>query len=80
MRRLFAVIRNVEILGEATSHVDATTRKQEKAIPWNQMKGMRNKVAHEYFGVDQEILLYTIQEDLPEVQKALKEIVSRESA
>ena len=70
-----AVIRNIEIIGEAASNVPENIQEQYVDIPWYQMKGMRNILIHEYFGVDIEVLWRTIQEDLPslkiKIQKAL---------
>ncbi len=55
-----AVIRNFEIMGEAAAHAPEEFKKQHPEIPWAKVIGMRNKVAHEYFGVDAEIIWKTI--------------------
>ena len=60
-----AVIRNIEIIGEAATHLPEDFKEQHADIPWYQMKGMRNMLIHEYFGVDIDVLWKTIQEDLP---------------
>jgi uncharacterized protein with HEPN domain len=60
-----AVIRNIEIIGEAATHLPEEFKEQHTDIPWYQMKGMRNMLIHEYFGVDIDVLWKTIQEDLP---------------
>ena len=67
-----AVIRNLEIIGEVASRIPKETREQYPEIPWVDMIGMRNKVIHEYFGVDLEILWRTIEEDLPILEKQIK--------
>lgn len=51
-----AVIRNVEVIGEASSHLPDEVLEQYKDIPWHLMRGIRNILAHEYFGVDLEII------------------------
>jgi uncharacterized protein with HEPN domain len=59
-----AVIRNFEIIGEASHHVPEEIRKQHPDIPWQILKDFRNKVAHEYFGVDHAIVWRTIHQRL----------------
>ena len=66
-----AVIRNIEIIGEASSHLPEEVQRQFEDIPWNMMKAIRNILAHEYFGVDLEIIWKTIREDLPDLKKRL---------
>jgi len=51
-----AVIRNFEIIGEAASRLDADFKVSHKEVPWHQLKGYRNRLIHEYFGVDYEIV------------------------
>lgn len=60
-----AVVRNFEIIGEAVRNIPSKVKLSNSDIPWEKMISMRNKVIHEYFGVDEEILWKTIQEDLP---------------
>jgi len=47
-----AVIRNLEVIGEAASHMPIEIQEQFRDVPWEMMKGIRNILAHEYFGVD----------------------------
>lgn len=72
-KTLYAVIRCLEVLGEAVKKVPAHIRKEYPAIAWREIAGMRDKLIHEYFGVDVETLWDTIQEDL----SPLKDIVSK---
>lgn len=51
-----AVIRNLEIISEAATHIPDDTQRQYPDIPWYQMKGMRNMLIHEYFGADLDVL------------------------
>lgn len=69
-----AVIRNLEIIGEAANKIPENIRKRYETIPWHKMISMRHKVIHEYFGVDPEILWKTIKEDLPNLKKLFKKI------
>src|SRR3989338_7386831 len=66
-----AVVRNLEIIGEAANKMPAEFKSKHKDIPWKKIVGMRNKVIHEYFGVDWEILWDTIKEDIPKLKKQI---------
>jgi len=60
-----AVIRSFEVIGEATKKIPAPFKKKHPSIPWKKMAGMRDKMIHEYFGVDLDILWQTAKEDIP---------------
>ena len=68
-----AVIRNFEIIGEAAKQVPGQIKSLYKDVPWKEMAGMRDKVIHEYFGVDLDIVWKTIKR-LPDLKKLLKNI------
>jgi uncharacterized protein with HEPN domain len=68
-----AVIRNIEIIGEASTHVPAEVQTLFPNIPWRKMRGIRNILVHEYFGVDVEVLWRTVQEDLPGLKVLLSD-------
>jgi len=68
-----AVIRNLEIIGEAASHIPQEVEGQYSDVPWKEMRGIRTILAHEYFGVDLEVIWKTIQDDLPTVRKKLED-------
>ena len=69
-----AVVRNIEIVGEAAKNLSEEYQEQYPKIPWSQIMATRNKVVHEYFGVDLEILWETIKEDLPALKKQIQKI------
>ena len=69
-----AVIRNLEIIGEAVNRIPKEIKRKYPNIPWQQIIGMRNKVIHEYFGVDVGILWKTIREDIPSFKRSIKKI------
>lgn len=71
-----AVIRNLEIIGEATKKVPDEIRNRQPSLPWNEMGAMRNKLIHEYFGVDLEIVWETIQQDLSALEAAVKDLLA----
>lgn len=70
-----AVIRNIEIIGEAAKHIPTDIRLKHVDIPWKEIIGTRSKVLHEYFGVDEKILWKTVQEDLPLLKKQIGHIL-----
>lgn len=59
------VIRQIEIIGEAVRHLSKDIRHTYPEIPWQDVAGMRDKLIHDYFGVDVEKVWLTAQEDLP---------------
>jgi uncharacterized protein with HEPN domain len=74
-RTNLAVVRALEIIGEATRHVPKSIRRRYPDVPWQDMAAMRNKLIHEYFGVDLEVLWRTIQEDLPPLCEAIQQVI-----
>lgn len=69
-----AVVRNIEIIGEAVAHInrvapDFITRHPE--LPWAQMRAMRNVVIHQYFDVDTNVLWTTVKDDLPRLKQQI---------
>ena len=77
-----AVIRNLEIIGEAVNKVPPSIKQETKEIPWKDIVGLRNKVIHEYFEVDIPVIWKTVKEDIPllakQVKKVLKELGSKQ--
>ncbi|MDV7340415.1 DUF86 domain-containing protein [Terasakiella sp. A23] len=73
-RTIDAVIRNLEIIGEATHHIPNKVRKSHRAIPWATLRHMRNFLAHEYFAVDPKIIWETVSKDLSAIKQALKKV------
>lgn len=74
LKTIDAVIRNLGIIGEAVKTLPAEFRKEHKNIPWKEIAGMRDKVTHEYFGVDEEILWATVENDIPFLLKEILKI------
>lgn len=73
-----AVLRNLEIIGEAVRHIPITVQENYNDLPWAEMRAMRNIVAHEYFGVNLGIIWNTTQNNLPPIVARLKEILEKE--
>lgn len=69
-----AVLRQLQVLGEAARKVSAALRDAHPEVPWHQIAGMRNKVVHEYFVVDLEVVWETALVDIPAIRPALERI------
>ena len=69
-----ACLYNIQIIGEAVSHLPDMIKDKETQIPWSLIKGMRNRLIHEYFGTDLSLVWDTIKHDLPSFQTALEKI------
>jgi uncharacterized protein with HEPN domain len=72
-----AVIRNLEILGEAAKHIPKRLKEKHPDVDWKAMAGMRNILAHEYFGVRMGIIWKTLKERLPELRHKMEEILGQ---
>jgi uncharacterized protein with HEPN domain len=70
-----AVIRNIEVIGEALKSVDDDFKSDYPEIPWIQAKRMRNLLAHEYFRVDVEQVWMTVKNNLPELKEQVFKIL-----
>lgn len=76
-KTLNAVIRSIEVIGEATKNIPDRIKADYKDLPWKLMSGMRDKLIHGYFGVDTKTLYKAAKDDIPplkaSIQKMLKE-------
>ena len=71
-----AVIRNFEILGEASKNVPDEIKERFPEVPWDEMYLMRNRISHEYFGIDYEIIWDVATNYLPENRKQILNVLS----
>jgi uncharacterized protein with HEPN domain len=74
-KTLYAVIRCLEFIGEAVKNIPESIRDKNPKIPWQEIAGMRNKLIHEYFGIDTETLWDTIKEDLSPLKETIAKII-----
>ncbi len=74
-----AVVRNLEIIGEAAKNVSTDLRAAHSGVPWRALSGMRDKLIHEYFGVNLEVVWRVVERDIPELKQHLGEILSSSS-
>jgi uncharacterized protein with HEPN domain len=70
-----AVVRSLEIIGEASNKIPKPIRGKAPDMPWAEMRGMRNRMAHEYFGVDNKIVWDTVMHDLPKLRPLVAELL-----
>ncbi len=73
-----AVIRNFEVIGEASKNIPKRIQKKYSSIPWLEMYYLRNKITHEYFGIDYAILWDIAKNHLPENKLQIVDILEKE--
>ncbi len=75
-KTVFAVVRGLEIIGEATKRIPFSVRDSHPEIPWREITGMRDKLTHDYFGVNLLVVWKTATEDLPTLEPAIRRLLS----
>ncbi len=71
-----AVVRELEIIGEASNNLNQEFREQHPEIPWRRIRGMRNFLIHEYFGVNAKVVWDTCREDLPSLKSLVERVLA----
>jgi len=74
-KTIYAVVRGIEVIGEATKNIPRALKEKHKEVPWKKMAGMRDRLIHEYFGIDIEILWKTAKEDIPPLKQSVQNIL-----
>lgn len=74
--KVFAVRQALEIIGEAVKKVPRSARERYSRVPWREVAGMRDKLAHEYFGVNIQRLWQTVQDDLPILETTVERMLA----
>ena len=72
-----AVIRSLEIIGKASKKISDEVRHKYPVVPWKEIAGMRDKLIHNYFGVDIEIVWETIKNDLKDLDDAVLDLLNQ---
>ena len=72
-----AIIRRLEIIGEAVKNMDESFKEANKNVEWKKIAGMRDIIIHKYFGIDLELVWNVILDDLPKLKKEVKKILNK---
>lgn len=75
-KTFFAVIRGLEIIGEAARKIPPSVRERYPQIPWREITGMRDKLIHDYMGVNVTVVWKTVTEDLPAIEPELRQMLN----
>jgi uncharacterized protein with HEPN domain len=79
-RTFDAILRNLEIIGEAAKHISEETKARYPQVKWRKIGDFRNIVAHEYFGVSDEIVWDVIENEIPPLSEQMKTILNEKTA
>jgi uncharacterized protein with HEPN domain len=71
-----ATLRKLQVIGQAVKNLSEDTKSRQPQIPWKQIAGMRDKVIHDYFGVNLEIVWAVVDKDLPKLGIAVAELLA----
>ncbi len=76
-KTLDAVVRNFEIIGEAANRLPEDIKEEYLEVDWSRIKGFRNRIVHDYMGIDYEIVWTIISSDLKELETRIEEILGK---
>jgi uncharacterized protein with HEPN domain len=71
----FAVVKQLEIIGEAANHLSEQLKALHRDIQWSEIIALRNVLIHEYFGIDVKLVWDIVQQDIPQLRKKIKDIL-----
>lgn len=74
-----ATIRSLEIIGEATKNISSEFRMKYPQVPWKKMAGLRDRLIHQYFGVDYETVWLVLKNDIPTIKTQMEMIIENNS-
>lgn len=76
-KAILATVTCIQIMGEAANHIPADIREKYPDMPWSQIRGMRNRIAHEYFEIDSDIVWVTCKNDLQKLKPVLLKMLEK---
>lgn len=71
-----AVVRNMEVIGEATKNLPVSLKKDYPEVPWKDMAGIRDRLSHFYFGIDYKIVWDAVKDDIPKLEFMIHNIIN----
>ena len=74
-----ATLRNIELIGEAATHVPESVQREHPQVEWRQIVATRNRVAHAYLGIDDDVIWDIIQNELPDLLGALRRLLAEQT-
>ena len=77
-KTLFAVSKAIELIGETLKHFPETIKREYPGVPWQDIYGMRNFLAHNYFDSDKDEIWMTVNDDIPELRPIIEQILKKE--
>jgi uncharacterized protein with HEPN domain len=77
-KTMFAVAKAIEIIGDILKHIPEEIKEKHSIVPWEDIYGMRNFLAHNYFGSDQDEVWKTVKDDIPELRPIISKILDEE--
>lgn len=72
----YAVVRALEMIGEAVKNISNESKERHPEIPWKSIAGMRDKLIHAYFGVDLEVVWLTVKKDVPKIKPIFEKLLN----
>ena len=70
-------MRRIEIIGEALKNLSKNFKDKHQKIEWREIAGMRDKLIHQYFGIDSDIIWDTAKNDIPKLKKQISELLEK---
>lgn len=70
-----AVVRSLEVIGEVVNNLSGEIKEKSPELPWQDIKDMRNKLIHEYFGVDMELVWLVAKKDVPKLKEVVQKLL-----
>jgi uncharacterized protein with HEPN domain len=71
-----ATLRKLPVIGQAVKNLSDTVKSRQPQVPWKQIAGLRDKVIHDYFGVNLDIVWAVMEKDLPQLRRAVDDLLS----
>ena len=73
-KTLNAVVRSIEVIGEAAKSLPESLKAKNNELPWREITGMRDKLIHAYFGMDTQTIWKTVKENIPQLKQTIKKM------